>query len=347
MDLSSLFRRAKQEESVAFIDLAADSVAGAYVRFEEGQPPTLLYTRRLPIEARTGEPPERGLFRALRVLGDALVREGAPVLLRSTGSGSVDAILVSADTPWQETRVQKERFERTEPFVFTRGMVTEALERERKIPPGKRLADESVIGTVLNGYETRNPYGRKVKRATVIVLTSYLEERIAEGVTSMIRSIFHARASLFIAGSSLRYQVIRVAFAPEREALILDATGPLVSVALVRGGLFVALSELPEARTRSWTEVVIAECASLAEQYPLPRTIFLLARDTKAEEVKQELSLADFKGLWLSDESPKIVPVLASHLVSMVRQASAAPPDLQLILMALFYQQRASSGARG
>ena len=45
-------------ESVVFIDISASSVAGAYARYTKGEPPTLLYTRRLPIERRDGGEPQ-------------------------------------------------------------------------------------------------------------------------------------------------------------------------------------------------------------------------------------------------------------------------------------------------
>src|SRR3989344_9633650 len=89
-------------ESLVFIDISAGSVAGAYAYYKEGETPSLLYTRRLPIEVRKDEPHELAMLRALEILGDALIKEGAPILARTTGSGRADIILVSVDAPWQE-----------------------------------------------------------------------------------------------------------------------------------------------------------------------------------------------------------------------------------------------------
>ncbi|MEK7086239.1 MAG: hypothetical protein AAB951_00450, partial [Patescibacteria group bacterium] len=98
--LKNLFQKKESGGSVILIDIGGESVAGAYVRYEVNELPKLLYTRRLPIEIQNGEERERAMVRALSILGKNLIREGAPVLARTTGSGSADMILVSIDAPW-------------------------------------------------------------------------------------------------------------------------------------------------------------------------------------------------------------------------------------------------------
>lgn len=345
--ITDLFRNEKKVESVILIDIGTSSVAGAYAQYVEGEMPVLLYTRRLPIEMRESEPRERAMLRALQILGEALIREGAPLLARATGTGSADAILVSIDAPWQSTSVHIEQFEQKTPFVFTKSLVTEELEKTSIIEPGKILADESIIGTILNGYETDNPYGKKVHRASVIVLTSLIDKKTAGSITSILRGLYHSTRILPIAGSSLRYQAMRSAFPHERDALILDATGPLMSIALVRRDLFVALVEITDSATTNdtWIDGVTKELSELAKHYPLPRTIFLLARESDSASLQKTLDAANLGKLWLSDNPPKIVSVLASHIVGLVRQATEASPDLLLLLMTLYFQHRAPEDA--
>lgn len=328
-------------ESLVLVDISAGSVAGAYAHYKKGENPSLLYTRRLPIEAREGEPHERALLRALDILGDALIKEGAPTLARATGSGRADTVLVSVDAPWQKTQVRTEYFERETPFTFTKHMVTTALEKTRVTAEGKVLADESVIGTILNGYETREPYGKRVHRASVVLLTSLIDEKISVDIAETFRKLFHTKNILSIAGSSLRYQAMRTAFPHERDALILDAIGPLISVALVRRDLLVAVRELSDAVSAdidSWVQKVLDEFTELAKEQPLPRTIFLLAQEQSASSFEQALNSAKLGRLWLSDNSPKVVPVRASHITGLVRQATTSLPDLPLLFMTLYWQ---------
>lgn len=339
----SFFRNEKKRaESVVLIDVGTASVAGAYARYGKKEQPTLLYTRRFPVEMRGNEAPEVAMLRALQILGTTLIKEGAPVLARATGSGSADNIFVSIDAPWQTTSVRVEDFEQKTPFVFTKNLVAKELEKRRAAVSGKIIADESVIGTILNGYETNDPYGKKAHRASIVVLTSSIDEKVARGILSTLQSLYHTRRILPIAGDSLRYQAMRMAFPHERDALIIDATSPLTSIALIRKNLFVAMAQTADRSTGtdSWTNGIAAKLGELAKSYPLPRTIFLLAREQETLSLQKTLDTMHLGKLWLSDNPPKIVPVLASHLAGFARQTTTAPPDIQLLLMALYWQRR-------
>ncbi|MDE1919292.1 MAG: hypothetical protein KGH56_01190 [Patescibacteria group bacterium] len=337
---ADLFRAKEKTESVVLVDVSTKSVAGAYARYAEGQAPAVLYTRRFPVEVRENELQEKAMLRALQILIDTLIREGAPILMRSAGRGSADAVLISIDAPWQKTSVRTEHFEQKTPFVFTKSLVTEAIKQTGVEASGKVLVDESIIGTTLNGYETRDPYGKKASRAAVVVLTSLIDEHIAHHITSMLESAFHTRNVLPIAGSSLRFQAIQRVFPHERNALIIDATGPETSIAFLRKGLFVSIDEVAGTdASHSWVEAVENELAELSKRFPLPRILFLLAREPDAASLGGALEGGHLKTLWLSENPPKVVPVLASHVTGLVRQAAATPPDLQVLLMALFRQQ--------
>lgn len=337
-----IFHKNKKGESVIVIDIGASGVAGAYVRYDEGELPTVLYSRTIPIELRMSEPREKSMLRALAGLGAILIKEGAPALTRATGSGRADNILVSVDAPWQETTVRTELFESKEPFTFTRSLVAERLEETSSATEEQMITDESIIGTILNGYETRNPYGKEASRASVIVLTSLIKRAVADSIVALLRSVFHTTSILPIAGSSVRYQAMRLVFPHEENAIILDATGgTLVSLALVRKGLFSMLIQLQSSEEgRGWLASVMSELGEIAKSFPLPRTIFLLAREPEIFTLREELEKADFGPLWLSDNPPKVVSVLRNHLSGMVRQLATDPADSILLLMALYFRNR-------
>ncbi len=345
--LESLLGRGKRTGSVALIDVGTDSVAGAYAHYAENETPIILYTHRLPVEVRQGESSKDATLRTLKVLGDTLFQEGAPVLIRATGNGSVSAILISINAPWQETQVRIEHFEEAEPFIFTREMVAASLKKTAVVSEGKFLADESIIGTLLNGYKTQDPYGKKVHRASVIVLTSLTDIEVVGAAVHIFRSMYHTKRVFPIAGSSLRYQALRAAFPHERDALILDATGPLTSIALLRRDHLAASVEIPLSDAKhgdSWIQNIVAEFDKIAKKYPLPRMIFLLAQEPDVAALRAKLDAANLGKLWLSDVPPKIVSVLVSHLTGLVRQEATdhpEPPDLLLLLMALYWQHRA------
>lgn len=340
--LGGLFRHSNRHATAALIDIGAASIGAAFVEYKEGEKPLIHYTLRAPIEVHRGEPHVGALVRTLQALGAECIKKGAPALARATGSGSVDALFVSVDAPWQELRVRTEHVKRDEPFTFTKRFVKELLENTRPPISEKLLADESIIGTILNGYETHDPYGKTAYRASVVILTSLIEERVSKEITSTLRGLFHTTHVMLIAGSSVRYQGMRGVFPHEQNALMLDVTESLTSVVLVRRGILVAITEVPNTTGGSaWMAAVMDECRKIAKRYPLPRTIFLLTREADTTALQKTLGDAKLGELWLSENPPKIVPVVASHLTELVQQTVATPPDLVLFLMAINYQQRA------
>jgi hypothetical protein len=204
------------------------------------------------------------------------------------------------------------------------------------------LAEESVISTILNGYDTRTPYGKSAKRASVVILTSLIERRVAHDIISTLESMYHTKNIMPISGSSLRYQAMRSIFPHERDAIILDATiKSRTSITLVRNSIFVTMIQTTvPTDDATWVSTIANELAEIAKHYPLPRTIFLLTRVEDASLIQEELGEMNFSSLWLSDNPPKIVTVLQSHMTGMLRYLAAGQLDFGLLFMALYYQNR-------
>lgn len=336
--LRNLFRTT-QKESVALINVGANSVTGAYARYVGKELPEILYRCHLPIEIQSGEEHGQAMLRSLEEIGTLLDREGIPALMRATGNHVVDEVLVALDFPWQETQVHVENIAKENDFPFTKRLVAETVQKVTPATPGKVFVDTSIMGTVLNGYEVHEPYGTRAKHVKFYILTSLVDQKVSEAIVSMMQNLYHTKRIRLISGASLRYQAMRYALPHERDVLIVDATGSLPEVALVRKGILVAVSETPEGsatKNAAQADDFQRGFAELAKNYPLPRTIFLLARDADISVMKQALESINFSALWLSETRPKITPILTNHLSGLIRQMTTVSPDLPILLMALY-----------
>lgn len=313
-------------KSVLLIDISADSVAGAYAYHGKSGGSVVPYAQRLPIEIRTGEPRELAMARTFLALGNVLVREGAPALERATGHGRVDYILVSVDAPWSIVQIKIKHVSEKDPFVFTPELMATVFTDIEKTAGGKILTDQGLIGTRLNGYETRNPYGKMARHATAVILASYIEKPVTERITTTLRELFHREDLSLVAASSLRYRALRSAFPHERDACVLDVIGSSVSIALVQKDILVSITEVSDVMA------VTDEMKKLVERFGAPRTIFLLASESKETALRQSL---------FGVSSSKIISVLPSHLIGLVRNFATTPPDMSLLLMALYSRPRA------
>lgn len=233
-------------QSVALIDVGSASVGGAFAHFEASEQPTVYYTARVPLERREGESAADSMLRSLGILSNILVNGGAPVLRSETGNAHIDAVVVSISAPWQETSVRVERVEDEHPFVFTHALMEQVTRRGLKEHPERVRTGESVISSILNGYEVENPFGKKTKRADLVILSSTLERTVASAVQKVLRQAFHTADITFTAFAPLSYAVLRDLYPHEKDFLILEVEGEQTDLAFVKHGLLTDIASLPQ-----------------------------------------------------------------------------------------------------
>ncbi len=337
MSFLRLFASREQATSYLLIDVGPTSVAGACAVYAPGSTPLLSYGKRVPIETRSDEAPEAAMERALTLICEALGKEGVATLARATGSGRADAVTVAIDAPWQQTIVHMEEKREERPFTFTRRVLTEILERSRSAitEDSDRVVEQHVVGVRLNGYDSPSPLGQVARRATLLILISWIQSSVIATIRTIIREQFHHAHPSFVAGPTLRYQVLLASFPHERDMLILDAASHTGVLSLVRGRTLVAIQEFPGGETEDeWITAVNAALHEIAASYPLPHTVLLVADGADAATHASALESAHMDA-WLSKNPPKIIPV-SRMPAAQVAVATEATPDIRLALMAQF-----------
>ncbi|MBA3789093.1 hypothetical protein H0X32_01705 [Patescibacteria group bacterium] len=236
----------KERSSVALIDISSSSIAGGLAHLESGAPPTLYYTLRLPVALRDSEEIAEAMKRTLVELTEQLVKIGSPILRKETGNGHITRILTSVGAPWQATSVRTESITALQPFVFTRALLTETTRKNQPTLDGFTQSGEAVIATLLNGYEMANPFGKKVKRAELIILSSLLEKTVAESVEKTIRKTYHTHALTLTAFAPVAYAVFRDVYPHEKNFLVLNVSGETTDIAFIKQGLLVSVTSMPQ-----------------------------------------------------------------------------------------------------
>ncbi len=370
-----------KKESVALIDIGSASVGGAYVHFSSYDRPSVYYTVRIPVEPRANEAILPAMLRSLAEVGQLLIAEGAPILRQETGSAHVHTILASVGAPWQSTSIRTEQIAPEKPFTFTQALLHETLTKTAQTPEGYLTSGESVIATSLNGYETNEPFGRRAKRADLVIISSAIEKIAAGEIETQLRHTFHTHTPELTAFAVVSYTVFRDLYPHQKDFIVLDVSGTNTDAAFIRHGVLVGVESVPQglhdlmkaargshdevahippsgfiessANTRfaervstaeaQWLQTLQTAFRDFAGKHPLPRTIFLLADADSRDFLKRILDTATLRTLWLSDEPLTIIPVVPGHLATYVQTKVAAEGDAYLTLLALFYQKRLSA----
>ncbi len=235
----------KENATRILIDVGSASVGGAYVHFKTGHAPIMYYNARVNLAQREGEELEAGMLRTLQELTDLLIREGAPSVHRELGHARVDSIVVSIAAPWQETRVRVETVQSVRAFTFTKKLLNETVEKTTHVAEDRIDSGESVIATILNGYEIPNPFGKQVKRVELVILSSSLLKSVTEAIEKTLRKAFHSHEITFTGFAPVSYRVFRDLYPHENDYLILDIRGERSDLAFIQRGLLRDVGSIP------------------------------------------------------------------------------------------------------
>ncbi len=365
----------KKGEAVALIDIGSASVGGAYAYLEDGKLPLIYYTARVDVEPREGEAITESMLRSLSFLEQLMVREGAPALRRETGSGSAASVLVSVGAPWQETDIATTRIEEKKAFTFTHAHLDAV--GNAPLPKDRVKSGRMVIATVLNGYETPNPFGKRASRADLVVLSSSLEREAARLIEASLRKAFHTSEITLTAFAPVAYTVFRDLYPHQKDFIVLDVAGAGTDLAFVKRGLLAdtntitfgthdleraarkagqrshlgadsmldlsankTFAEEAKAIERVWLTQLKELFAAFSTRQALPRTLFVLAEANSRDYLKRILEDSDLRSLWLSDEPLSVIAVAPSNLANKVTTRGLGEGDLYLAILTLFAGKR-------
>lgn len=367
----------KSSTNVALLDVRSSSVAAGYATLRRDGPPTLVYATRVPLEPHATEPLEEAFARTLELVLHDLVTEGAPILRKTSGSGNADRMLVTLAAPWQSSNVFSREIVKDKPFTFTKQTLAEAVNVPYALPEGWTRVKDMLMATLLNGYEVANPFGKRVKRADLIMLTSAIDTTMMESLTVSLRKALHQHHIDFDAFIPDAYEVFRDLYPHQRDFMALDIGSEATDVLLAKHGFLVSATSIPHgtaeiaraarrisapaARSaeplidtsrntefgtkmdeaeRQWVGEIATALGEIARVEPLPRTVFLFAEEGVRDFLKNLLDTPQMRALWLSDEALAILPVVPGQFTPFLAKGSVDPVDPALAILALAAQKR-------
>lgn len=345
----------------AVIDIGSSSVGAAYVSAHEGEAPLIAHALRVPLEGEATTAAIRALDKALK----QLITEGASKLHQLGGHAGLSGSLVYIGAPWQQSELIVRTTEKEKPFMFTKGMLEEAL---ATAPGGKSM----VVASLMNGYETSQPIGKKAKRADIIVLASHVEVELFDVIRKAVRGATGGVPMRVVSFGELAPPAVLSISGGEDEFLALRVTRNAASLAFVKKRLLAGVrsldigtsvflkaareggvslptvaeglidkdkngrlaSRIDEAE-RGWLLRMRETLRELAAGRALPRALFLFADGPDAHFVSRLLNSPEIHDLWLSDEPLAVVAVTPEHFDPYLHRGEGALQDPFLDALAL------------
>lgn len=252
----------KSTAPVIIFDIGSGSVGAALVAFENDSVPTILYSVRIPISFQKEIRPGLFLKRMLHTLeGVALELEqkGIAQLDRGLfGKKKIGQILCVFSSPWYTSQTKMLTIERKRTFTVSADFIEKMLSKAKKhfeksvqenentkhiLNPN--IIESNIIYTTLNGYKTANPYGRKVHSVETAVFFSLISGNMSKMVTEVFEKVFNTRKISFHSFTLASFSVIRDIFHTEENFLIIDISGEITEISLIREGVLLETVSFP------------------------------------------------------------------------------------------------------
>lgn len=251
----ALFQHSQKsgQRFVVIFDIGSASIGGAFVGLTPGKAPEIIFTTRrdIPFQAKLNF--ERFLVSMIKTLEELFV------LMQKAGGGvKIDQAYAILASPWYASQTRLIRYSQETPFLITEdglGKIIEgeiALFRDSKLfarskggdtPP--EIMETKNIQMKLNGYEIKDPFGKKASELEIALYISMIPQSIRVSISESIAKFWHPKTVHFSSFSFTAFDTIRDIFPDESSFLFMDISGEVTDISLAKDNVLLQSISFP------------------------------------------------------------------------------------------------------
>jgi hypothetical protein len=251
----SLFgRHAKSGQNFVIVfDIGSASIGGAFVSVERGKNPEIIFTTRRDIPFQEKLNFQRFLDSMIKTLEEMFV------LMQKAGGGvRVDLAFCVLASPWYASQTRLVHYNQEVPFTVTEKGLAKLIQKEIELFRDSKLFVRSKVGDVapeimeskniqmkLNGYEVRDPFGKKASELEIALYISMIPANIYQSINESIRKFWHVPDVHFSSFSFTTFDVIRDIFTEETSLLFMDISGEVTDISLSKDNVLLESITFP------------------------------------------------------------------------------------------------------
>ena len=251
----SLFRpRAKSgQHFVIVFDIGSASIGGAFVSVDKGKNPEIIFATRRAIPFQEKLNFQRFLESMIKTLEEMFV-----AMQKAGGGVRVDQAFCVLASPWYASQTRLVHYNQEVPFVVTEKGLAKLIQKEIELFRDSKLFVRSKVGDVvpeimeskniqmkLNGYEVRNPFGKKTSELEIALYISMIPANIHRSISESIRKFWHVPDVHFSSFSFTTFDVIRDIFTEESSLLFMDISGEVTDISLAKDNVLLESITFP------------------------------------------------------------------------------------------------------
>ena len=259
--MSFLFSKKKEGVSLIF-DIGSGNAGAALVHFKVGEKPNVMYTTREAFRHSkeiSGKQLIELKSKALQNVAEKILKDGLPYLREVLQEEPViSEIICFFGAPWYSTKTVSVTLQKLEPFVISESLIqTVVKERESEFihsfdteaeNPSVAIIEEKIIHARLGGYEVEDFFLKKTTELSFSLFMSVLQKEVMDAVRNTLEPFFHSRKITFHSFLLPYFSTIRDIFSHKESFLLVDVTGEVTEITLIKRGVPIATSTYPVGR---------------------------------------------------------------------------------------------------
>lgn len=292
----------KKDDSklVAMFGIGSGSVGGALVRFTKDATlswtPHIVAQTRVPISFQ----PELDFDKFFTDMKKAL--SNCAENLYDKKIGAPEEVYCTLNSPWYVSETRTIHLEKSTPFLITKKIVDEMIDKELKLISDKyskkyegsytkpQLLEGKVLHSLLNGYGTDNPIGKRATSIDINLFISISPESCIQGIKESIESVFHNTKISYSSFISSLFITARDRYITAPSYLLIDINAEITDVAIVSNSVLSAMMSFPMGKN----SVIRSIATSLNKDEEGARSLFRMyatgmLNDTEKVKVDQVL----------------------------------------------------------
>lgn len=243
MKLFSILKRTKTNQPVVIFDIGSASIGGAVVFFDK-EVPNITYCTRVQLPFQEVAEERRLLPQIEEILTQVALDVQKNGLVSKKGlSATPQEIVCVFSSLWSNTESTNASFEHKERFVVTDSVMDNLLaqiheSKKEEKTDAETTIEEIVINSLLNGYPTQQPLGKKAQRIEVTFLESTITKELHTKIQDVIFKVFNPDIPLMLRSFTLvAFSVTRDMFEDVKDFLLIDVTGEITDIGVVRNSI--------------------------------------------------------------------------------------------------------------
>lgn len=257
------FLNSNKEQVAILIDIGNGSTTGAIVVFAKDQKPRFIYVAKKffvisdKVEGLKLEAEMNSLLEQMLAL---LTQKGLEHKYWQGKKKNFDKILLSFSSPWFISKTKNIHLEKEKEFIISKNFLDGIMSQEVEILKNElhkqnpeetfEVIERSIVHSKINGYALDDAIGKNTKSFDASLYMSVVSDNFIEKILGTIYKYTHVAHNNVLINTFplISFSVIRDLFTKEQNFMVMDVTGEVTDITLIKGDIIVDTVSMPSGR---------------------------------------------------------------------------------------------------